>query len=106
MGAISNTAALQHGVSTVVFGPLANGKNAAVNISVCNRSATAARVSVAISMAPAPTNAEYIEFDAMASQAAPLLRTGEVIKAGEYVVVIADSDACCVRVSGYEESEA
>ena len=106
MGAISNTAALPSGVSTLVFGPLPNGKSATVNISVCNRSATPARVSVAITSELSPANKDYIGFDALASQAAPLLRTGEVIKAGEHIVVIADSDACCVRVSGYEESEA
>lgn len=105
MTVISVNAALPAAGLTQVFGPLDAGKSANVNISVCNRSTTSAKVRVAISATAVPTPKDYIEYDAPATQAQPLLRTGEPVKAGEYVVVYTDGDACSVRVSGYDETE-
>lgn len=105
MGAISVNAALPQAANTVVFGPLAIGKSATVNINVCNRSTAIAKVRMAISTAAAPTAKDWIEYDAQASQVAPLLRTGETLKAGDHLVVYTDGDACSVRVSGYDENE-
>lgn len=105
MGAISINTALTKATETPVFGPLAVGKSATLNINVCNRGAASAKVRVAISATPVPADKDYIEFDASATQAAPLLRTGETLKAGDYVVVFTDGDTCSVRVSGYDEAE-
>ncbi len=105
MGAISINTALAKGANTTVFGPLSVGKSATVNINVCNRSTASAKVRVAISPTEAPASKDWIEYDTQVSQAAPLLRTGEPLKAGDYVVVYTDGDACSVRVSGYDETE-
>lgn len=105
MGAISVNVALVKAAATAVYGPLAAGKSATLNINVCNRSTTSAKVRVAISATPVPADKDYFEFDAPATQAAPLLRTGETLKAGDYVVVYTDGEACSVRVSGYDETE-
>lgn len=106
MGAISASVALAAATNTTAYGPVAAGKSATVNINVCNRSATSAKVRIAISTTAAPTPKDFIEYDIpVVAGGAPLLRTGEVLKTGEYVVIYTDGDSCSVRVSGYDETE-
>lgn len=106
MGAISASVALAAATNTTAYGPVAAGKSATVNINVCNRSTTSAKVRIAISTTAVPTPKEFIEYDVpVVAGGAPLLRTGEVVKSGEYVVIYTDGDSCSARVSGYDETE-
>ena len=107
MAAISNKVALAQSANTTAYGPVAAGKSAVVNINVSNRSTRGAKVRVAISTSAAPTAAtDFIEYDIpVVAGGAPLLRTGEVLKAGEYVVIYTDGNACSARVSGFDKTE-
>lgn len=107
MAAISAKVALAQSANTTAYGPVAAGKSATVNINVVNRSTTSAKVRIAISASAAPTaTTDFIEYDVpVTAGGAPLLRTGEVLKAGEYVVIYTDGDTCSARVSGYDETE-
>lgn len=106
MGAISASVALAAAANTTAYGPVDAGKSATVNINVCNRSTTSAKVRIAISTTAVPTPKEFIEYDVpVVAGGAPLLRTGEVVKSGEYVVIYTDGDSCSARVSGYDETE-
>ncbi|MBP9942071.1 MAG: hypothetical protein KBF33_11875 [Comamonas sp.] len=106
MGVISASVALAAAANTTAYGPVAAGKSATVNINVCNRSTSSAKVRMAISTTIVPTAKEFIEYDIpVVAGGAPLLRTGEVLKAGEYVVIYTDGDSCSARVSGYDEAE-
>ncbi len=107
MGVISASVALAAAANTTAYGPVAAGKSATVNINVVNRSATSAKVRIAISASAAPTaTTDFIEYDCpVVAGGSPLLRTGEVLKAGEYVVIYTDGDSCSARVSGYDEAE-
>lgn len=103
MTAISKNTVIPPGVLTTALDPVPAGKLATVEINVCNTAATTAKVRVAITTTPIAPDA-YIEFDALALRT-PLVRTGQVVKAGESVVVFADVAGCTARVSGFEESE-
>lgn len=107
MAAISNKVALAQAANTTAYGPVAAGKSATVNINVVNRSTTSAKVRVAISTTANPTaSTDFIEYDIpVVAGGAPLLRTGEVLKAGEYVVIYTDGDSCSARVSGFDKTE-
>lgn len=107
MAVISASVALTNSANTTVYGPVPAGKCATVNINVVGRNTSSSKIRVAISKSEAPTEAtDFIEYDwpVMASSP-PLLRTGEVLKAGEYVVIYTDGDLCTARVSGFEEVE-
>ncbi len=85
-------------------------KTATVNISACNTGAEAAVVRIAItSEAGDPVAADFIEYGtpltASDSPEGPLLRTGEVVGAGEKVVVWSDKATVAFRVSGFEGVE-
>lgn len=107
MAAISANVALAQSANTTAYGPVAAGKSATVNINVTNRSSTSVKVRVAISTSAVPTaTTDFIEYNfPVVAGGPPLLRTGEVIKAGEYVVIYTDGDSCSARVSGHDETE-
>jgi hypothetical protein len=73
-------------------------------ISLCNRSASARTVRIAVASASSPTVAEYIEYDASLLANGVLERTGIVVDAGKLLVVYASAaDISCV-VMGIETS--
>ena len=61
---------------------------ATVTVSVCNRNHTDGEVSIAVgTSATSPTNADWIEFEAILSGKSVLERSGIVVTPGHYVVV-------------------
>lgn len=73
-------------------------------ISLCNRSASARTVRIAVASASSPTVAEYIEYDASLLANGVLERTGIVVDSGKLLVVYASAaDISCV-VMGIETS--
>lgn len=106
MGAISANVALSTAAFTSVYGPVPAGKSANVSINVCNRADAVAKVRVAFTKTPAsPPVADYQEYSKQVTTEDPLVRTGEVLAAGEYVVIYTDGASCSARVSGYLETE-
>lgn len=103
MPAIASNTVIPAGVLTTVLAPIPAGQSATVEINVCHTGSAAAKVRVAITDTPAAPTV-YIEYDASILRT-PLLRTGQVLKAGESVVVLSDTAGCQVRVSGFQESE-
>lgn len=103
MPAISKNTVIPAGVLTTVLDSIPAGQAATVEINICNTSAQAVKVRLAITSQPAGPDA-YLEFDVPVAKV-PLVRTGQVVKAGESVVVQADPAGCQVRVSGFQESE-
>lgn len=76
-----------------------------VNINITNRSTSAtADVRVALASTATPTNAEYIEFDAVIPARGVLERTAVVMNATKQVVVYASTANCSVSVYGLEQS--
>jgi hypothetical protein len=61
---------------------------ATVTVSVCNRNYTDGEVSIAVgTSATSPTNADWIEYEAVLSGKSVLERSGIVVTPGHYVVV-------------------
>lgn len=102
--AIAAKSAPSADTNTKLYTVLANTA-AALNITVCNRGATTALVSIAIAAADTPVTSEYIEYQTELPSAGVLERTGFACSVGERVVVRINSADCSVRVHGYEEPE-
>jgi hypothetical protein len=73
------------------------------NVNIVNRGPTAAAVRIAISATATPTNAEYIEYDAVIPVNGVLERGGLVAQATKNVVVYSSIAGTSVSVYGYEE---
>jgi len=65
-----------------------------VNISVCNRTAIPAKISIAIGNGANPTAKDYIQFSMPLSAFMPLERTGRSLGAGWKVWVMSDIAGC------------
>ncbi len=77
---------------------------ATVNITLCNRNASDA-TSVRISIGAAvPAAEDYIEYDVSVPANGVLVRTQEVVGAGEHIVVRSSLGSVSARVSGFEEA--
>lgn len=74
-------------------------KVAMVAVSILNRHNIESRISIALSTsATTPTNAEYLEYEAILAPKGVLERSGIAVSPGQYIVVessLADSNAVC-----------
>jgi hypothetical protein len=102
---ILGQAALSTSTNTTVYTVPASTL-AVVNINIVNRSTSStAEVRVALATtAGSPTNAEYIEFDAVIPVRGVLERTGIALQATENIVVFASTANCSVSVYGLEQA--
>ena len=103
MPVISKNTVIPAGGITTVLDAVPAGQVATVEINVCNTTGNAAKVRLAITDNPGAPNV-YIEHE-MPVQRIPLVRTGQVVRAGESVVAYSDIAGLGVRVSGFQESE-
>jgi hypothetical protein len=77
---------------------------ASVNVSLCNRGASPVSARVAIAAAATPTNAEYIEYDAVIPPNGVLERGGLALNATMRVVVRASAATVSAVCTGVEEA--
>lgn len=70
------------------------------NVSIANRAATAVSVRLAVAAASTPTNAEFIEYDAVIPGFGVLERTGIAVPAGRNIVVYANNGNASCSVYG------
>jgi len=77
---------------------------ATVNINLCNRSADAVSVRIAIHT-DALSDADYLEYDSVIPPRGLLERTGLAISSGEILTVRANATGISARVHGFEEAE-
>jgi hypothetical protein len=74
------------------------------NLSVVNRGTIDAKVMVALAPAAVPTNADWIEFDAIIpANGGVLERSAIMAETGERVVVRDDQGTCSYRLFGIEK---
>jgi transcription antitermination factor NusA-like protein len=79
------------------------GKTASVNINVCNRNSTAAKIRIALSVADTPVVSEYLEYDFSLSGNNTIERTCVIANAGDRVVVYSDVANVSAVVTGFED---
>ena len=95
LGASSNTTVYTVPAST----------HAVVNVSILNRSGSAAStVRLAISATGSPGNAEWIEYGVSVPKSAVLERTAISLNAGKNIVAWASGSDCSVSVYGIEQA--
>ena len=68
-------------------------------VSLCNRSASDANVSIALSTSDTPSNSDWIEFESVVPAKGVLERSGIVINAGRKIIV--KSSAASVNAVSY-----
>ena len=79
--------------------------HAVVNVSILNRSTSAAAaVRLAISATGSPGNAEWIEYGVSVPKAAVLERTAISLNAGKNIVAWSSGSDCSVSVYGIEQA--
>jgi len=77
---------------------------ATVNLNLCNRSAAAVSVRIAVHTG-ALSNADYLEYDSLIPARGLLERTGLAMSAGETLTVRASGTGISARAHGFEENE-
>jgi hypothetical protein len=80
------------------------GYFAVVNVSVCNRNATAVTVRLALSASANPGTAEWIEYGVTIPANSVLERTGLVLSAGQLLVVYSSATGVNAVAYGIETS--
>jgi hypothetical protein len=96
------TADLSADTETLVY-TLPAGKKASVNISICARS-QAAQIRLAVTGGSAPTDADWIEYDASLARNGVLERTQIWLDAGECIYARANEAGVSVVVYGPVEN--
>lgn len=79
------------------------GKTAVATVSLCNTSATAITVRLALSVSSTPVDGEYIEYDVSIPAGGVLERGGIVLAATQNIVVRSSATGINATVWGYEE---
>jgi len=77
---------------------------ATVNLNLCNRSAAAVSVRIAV-RAGALTDTDYLEYDSVIPPRGLLERTGLAMSAGETLTVRANGNGISARAHGFEENQ-
>lgn len=77
---------------------------AVVTVAICNRSATSAKVRLAITDGAAPVDADWIEFDSNLPGSGVLERTGLALSTGQQVYVRASVVGISASVYGIVEA--
>jgi hypothetical protein len=78
-----------------------------VSVNICNRTASAVTVSLALATTTSPANGEYLEYQTSVSANGVLERTGIVMDAAKKIVVTAGTaNALSVVVYGIETATA
>jgi hypothetical protein len=80
------------------------GYFAVVNVTICNRNATAVTVRLALSSSATPGSSEYIEFGTTIPANSVLERTGLVLAASQILVVYSSTTSVNAVAYGIETS--
>lgn len=99
---VLGTADLVAATNTTVY-TVPTSRVATVNINICNRGSSPAKVRLALSTTALPTAGDYIEYEANLAGNGVLERTGFVLEAGRLVVAYSDLATVSVVVHGFEE---
>lgn len=78
-------------------------RRAAVTLSLCNRTSEQLDVRVALAASGTPTNAEWIEYDALVPSGGGIERSGLLLGASQRIVVRAGATGISAVVWGVEE---
>jgi len=78
-------------------------KTATLNVSICNRNASAVTVRLALAETGTPDAAEWIEYDTPLAANSVLERTGLMLDAGKKVVAYSSAAHVSVVACGLEE---
>lgn len=98
--AASNLAAGQN----VALYTVQPGRRAVLTVSLCNRAAATAKVRLALTDGAAPTDADWLEYDASLPGSGVLERTGLALAAGQKVFVRSDVVNVSASAYGIEET--
>lgn len=79
------------------------GKTASVNINVCNRNTTPAKIRIALSVADTPVASEYLEYDFSLSGNNTIERTCVIANSNDRVIVYSDVANISAVVTGFED---
>lgn len=80
------------------------GKVQTVSVNIVNAGSVAATVKVYISTGTTPTNADLIEPNITIQADGIYKLTGEIVGAGEHVILWTDAATVTGRISGFEEA--
>ena len=89
--------------NTSVF-TVGSGKEALVNVNVCNRNASAVTVRLANADGSTPSNDEYIEYDYSLAANQSFQRTGIHMQAAQIIVAYGSATNISVVVDGLERT--
>ena len=89
--------------NTSVF-TVGSGKEALVNVNVCNRNASAVTVRLANADGSTPSNDEYIEYDYSLAANESFQRTGIHMQAAQIIVAYSSATNVSVVVDGLERT--
>ncbi len=87
---------------TTIYNPA--GVTTTLTLSLCNRTANAVTVRVALAAAAAPTAGEWIEYDAYLPPAGVLERSAIVVGAGQFLVARASAAGVSAVGFGFQEA--